>query len=52
LVEIDGFAALVAGVCLVKLIGEYLFLFAAFGAFTDKRLEVLVILETGAMLRC
>jgi hypothetical protein len=36
LVEIDGFAALGTGMHLVKLVGEYLFLFAAFGAFADK----------------
>jgi hypothetical protein len=52
LVEIDGFAALGAGVRFVKLIGKDLLLFAAFGAFAIEGFKRFKILEAWAVLGC
>jgi hypothetical protein len=50
--KIDLFTALAAFVGFVKLVGENLLCFSAFGAVTGKRLQGFKIFKTGAMLRC
>jgi len=50
--KIDLFSASFAYMFFVKFIRKDLYLFAAVEAFADKRLQVLQLLETGAVLRC